>query len=82
MTSQTFAKPAKLPIQIIGPTPIARARAEYRATWKRDWPHSNSYLAELIIEAKESLGIMPRSKERPAEVRDLTLTAMRLDHHF
>lgn len=78
----TFAKPSKLPCQMIGPTTISRARDEYRKAWNREWPHSNSYLAELIVEAKQELGIPPGSKERPNDVRALALTAMRLDHHF
>ena len=74
--------PPKLPIQIIGPTTIKRARAAYRVTWSRDWPYSDSYLAELVIEAKEHHDLPASSKARPAEVRETTLELMRETHHF
>jgi len=82
MTSRTFAKPAKLPIQIIGPTTLARARAEYRATWNRDWPEPDGYLAELVIDAKAHHDLPPSSKAQPDAVRSTTLELMRADHEF
>ena len=72
----------KRPCQIIGPTMIEKTRQEYCNAWDRNWPHSNAYMAELVIEVKASLGLAPNSKERPKEVRDEVLTMMRLDDHF
>ena len=65
MTARRFNLPAKLPIQIIGPTTLQKAREAYSARWGRPWPESDSYLAELIIEAKEIEGLPPGSKARP-----------------
>jgi hypothetical protein len=78
----TKTMPNKLPIQIIGPTTLRRARDEYTGRWGRPWPESDSYLAELIIDAKDALGLPPRSKAKPNEVREDTLQLMRLDHEF
>jgi len=78
----TPATPNKLPIQIIGPTTLKRARDEYTGRWARAWPESNSYLAELIIDAKDALGLPPSSKAKRGEVREYTLELMRLDHEF
>lgn len=72
----------KLPIQTIGPTTLKNARAAYRQAWSRDWPEPDSYLAELIIEAKEIHGLDPTSKARPKDVRETTLDLMRADHNF
>jgi hypothetical protein len=82
MTSSRFNFPAKLPIQIIGPTTRKRAREAYLARWKRPWPESNSYVVELIIEAKEMEGLPPGSKARPDAVREITLDLMRETHEF
>ena len=82
MTARRFNRPAKLPIQIIGPTTLQKAREAYRARWGRPWPESDSYLAELIIEAKEIEGLPPGSKARPDAVRETTLDLMRADHEF
>ena len=82
MTARRFNLPAKLPIQIIGPTTLRKARETYSARWGRPWPESDSYLAELIIEAKEIEGLPPGSKARPDAVRETTLDLMRADHEF
>ncbi len=82
MTARRFNLPAKLPIQIIGPTTLQKAREAYSARWGRPWPESDSYLAELIIEAKEIEGLPPGSKARPDAVRETTLDLMRADHEF
>lgn len=82
MTARRFNLPAKLPIQIIGPTTLRKAREAYSARWGRPWPESDSYLAELIIEAKEIEGLPPGSKARPDAVRETTLDLMRADHEF
>ena len=82
MTSQQFQRPTKLPIQIIGPTTLRNARDAYAACWHRAWPESDSYLAMLIIEAKEHEGIAPSSKAKPHKVRETTLDLMRADHEF
>ena len=82
MTARRFNLPAKLPIQIIGPTTLQKAREAYSARWGRPWPESDSYLAELIIEAKEIEGLPPGSKARPDAVRESTLDLMRADHEF
>jgi hypothetical protein len=82
MNNQTYHKPAKLPIQIIGPTTLARARAEYRDIWNRDWPENDGYLAELVIDAKSEHDLPPTSKAKRDAVRDTTLEMMRLDHEF
>jgi len=82
MTARRFNLPAKLPIQIIGPTTLQKAREAYSARWGRPWPESDSYLAELIIEAKEIEGLPPGSKARPDAVRETTLDLMRADHQF
>ena len=82
MTARRFNRPAKLPIQIIGPTTLQKARKAYSARWGRPWPESDSYLAELIIEAKEIEGLPPGSKARPDAVRETTLDLMRADHEF
>jgi len=74
--------PNKLPIQIIGPTTLKRARDDYAARWARPWPESDSYLAELIIDAKDASGLPPSSKAKRDEVREDTLQLMRLDHEF
>lgn len=78
----TDSFPAKLPIQIIGPTTLRRAHEDYEARWRRRWPHGNSHLAELIIDAKAHLDLGPSSKSRPEEVREITLDLMRADHEF
>jgi hypothetical protein len=82
MTTSRFNFPAKLPIQIIGPTTRRRAREAYFARWNRPWPESDSFLAELIIEAKEMEGLLPGSKARPDAVREITLDLMRETHEF
>ena len=82
MTARRFNLPAKLPIQIIGPTTLRKAREAYSARWGRPWPESDSYLAELIIEAKEIDGLPPGSKARPDAVRETTLDLMRADHEI
>lgn len=82
MTARRFSLPAKLPIQIIGPTTLKKAREAYSTRWGRPWPESDSYLAELIIEAKEIEGLPPGSKARPDAVRESTLDLMRADHAF
>ena len=82
MTARRFNRPAKLPIQIIGPTTLQKAREAYSARWGRPWPESDSYLAELVIEAKEIEGLPPGSKSRPDAVRETTLDLMRADHEF
>lgn len=82
MTARRFNRPAKLPIQIIGPTTLQKAREAYSARWGRPWTESDSYLAELIIEAKEIEGLPPGSKARPDAVRETTLDLMRADHEF
>jgi hypothetical protein len=82
MTARRVNRPAKLPIQIIGPTTLQKAREAYSARWGRPWPESDSYLAELIIEAKEIEGLPPGSKARPDAVRETTLDLMRADHEF
>ena len=82
MTARRFDLPTKLPIQIIGPTTLQKAREAYSARWGRPWPESDSYLAELIIEAKEIEGLPPGSKARPDAVRETTLDLMRADHEF
>lgn len=82
MTSDHFQRPAKLPIQIIGPTTLKKARDAYRARWGRSWPESDSYLAILIIEAKEREGLAPSSKAKPDRIREITLELMRADHEF
>lgn len=82
MTARRFDLPAKLPIQIIGPTTLQKAREAYSARWGRPWPESDAYLAELIIEAKEIEGLPPGSKARPDAVRETTLDLMRADHEF
>jgi len=78
----TQAMPNKLPIQIIGPTTLKRARDDYTHRWARPWPESDSYLAELIIDAKDALGLSASSKAKRDEVREDTLELMRLDHEF
>ncbi len=78
----TQAMPNKLPIQIIGPMTLKRARDDYTGRWARPWPESDSYLAELIIDAKDALGLPPSSKAKRDEVREDTLQLMRLDHEF
>ena len=82
MTACRFNLPAKLPIQIIGPTTLQKAREAYSARWGRPWPESDSYLAELVIEAKQIEGLPPGSKARPDAVRETTLDLMRADHEF
>ena len=82
MTSERFQRPTKLPIQIIGPTTLRKARDAYKAQWHRAWPESDSYLAMLIIEAKEHEGVAPSSKAKPEKVRETTLELMRADHQF
>ena len=82
MTARRFNLPAKLPIQIIGPTTLQKAREAYSARWGRPWPESDGYLAELIVEAKEIEGLPPGSKARPDAVRETTLDLMRADHEF
>jgi hypothetical protein len=82
MTARRFNRPAKLPIQIIGPTTLKKAREAYSARWGRPWPEGDSYLAELILEAKEIEGLPPGSKARPDAVRETTLDLMRADHEF
>jgi len=82
MSTDMFQHPAKLPIQIIGPTTLRKARDAYRARWGRSWPESDSYLAMLIIEAKEFEGIAPRPTANPDKVRETTLDLMRADHEF
>jgi len=78
----TQTMPNKLPIQIIGPTTLKRARDDYTSRWARAWPESDSYLAELIMDAKDALGLPPGSKAKRNEVREDTLQLMRLDHEF
>ena len=82
MIARRFNLPAKLPIQIIGPTTLQKAREAYSARWGRPWPESDSYLAELVIEAKEIEGLPPGSKARPDAVRETTLDLMRAEHEF
>ncbi|MCV2449726.1 hypothetical protein [Paracoccus sp. DMF] len=82
MAARRFNLPAKLPIQIIGPTTLQKAREAYSARWGRPWPESDSYLAELVIEAKQIEGLPPGSKARPDAVRETTLDLMRADHEF
>lgn len=65
MTARRFNLPAKLPIQIIGPTTLQKAREAYSARWGRPWPESDSYLTELVIEAKETEGLPPDRKPDP-----------------
>ena len=82
MAARRFNLPAKLPIQLIGPTTLQKAREAYSARWGRPWPESDSYLAELVIEAKQIEGLPPGSKARPDAVRETTLDLMRADHEF
>ena len=82
MTSEQFQRPTKLPIQIIGPTTLRNVRDAYTSRWHRSWPEGDSYLAMLIIEAKERVGIAPSSKAKPDKVREATLDLMRADHEF
>lgn len=82
MAARRFNLPAKLPIQIIGPTTLQKAREAYSARSGRPWPESDSYLAELVIEAKQIEGLPPGSKARPDAVRETTLDLMRADHEF
>jgi len=72
----------KLAYQRVGPTVIDRLLQQHKATWGYDWPHGRGYIAELYLEAKQSLGIPASSKERPEEVAKATLTLMRESHHF
>jgi len=82
MTNRRFKYPAKLPIQIIGPTVLKKAREAYLARWGRAWPESDSYLALLVVEAKEHEGLPPNSKARASKVLETTLELMRCDHEF
>lgn len=72
----------KLPIQIIGPSTLKRARQAYNETWNREWPHGDSLLAELVVDAKDQLDLAANSKARPKDVQSETLVLMRLDHEF
>lgn len=82
MTTGRFNRPEKLPIQIIGPTALRKARGAYAARWGREWPESDSYLATLILEAKEMNGLPPNSKARRDAILEHTLDLMRADHEF
>ena len=82
MTSTSFKRPEKLPIQIIGPTVLAKARDAYFQRWKRTWPENDSYLAELVIDAKEIHNLLPTSKAGRDAVLETTLELMREDHEF
>lgn len=74
--------PQKTASQIIGPTTYRRCREDYREAWNREWPETDAYLAQLVIEAKAGLGLDASSKAKPNEVRAETLVLMRLDHEF
>jgi hypothetical protein len=82
MTTGRFKLPGKLPIQIIGPTVLKKAREAYLARWGRAWPESDSYLATLVLEAKEIEGLPPSSKATPKAVLETALDLMRADHEF
>lgn len=57
-------------------------RAKYKEIWSRDWPHDNATLQILWLEAKQLLGVPPKSKHNGARVKQECLVLMRLDHHF
>jgi len=74
--------PQKLPIQVIGPSVLKRLRSEYAEMWSRPWPEDDSYLALLVVQAKDSLGMTPSSKAKRDEVREFVLDEMRACHEF
>ncbi len=74
--------PQKLPIQVIGPSVIKYLRNEYAEMWSRPWPENDSYLAELVVQAKDSMGLPPNSKVKRDEVREYVLDEMRACHEF
>ncbi len=74
--------PPKLPSQIIGPSVLKRLRQEYHNSWQRSWPGDDRYLAELVVEAKESLSLTSGSKAKRNEVREFVLDEMRACHEF
>lgn len=61
--------------------PIRTLRSRYAAIWGREWPHDDSYLAELWAE-EQAEWPQPRRGKAAGPIYDETLMRMRENHDF